>query len=73
MKLGQNACLDEILMSLKMGHVRSKPRSQGQILVQLGVHCRGHIFGPISMKLGQNVCLYEISEDFENRSCRVKN
>ena len=30
-------------------------------------------FGPIIMKLGQNVCLDEISDDVENGSCRVNN
>ena len=34
---------------------------------------RGHIFSPIIMKLGQNVCLDEISDETENGSCRVKN
>ena len=34
---------------------------------------RGHIFSPIGMKLGQNVCLDEVSDEFENGSCRVKN
>ena len=33
------------------------------------VRSRGHIFSPIIMKLGQNVCL----DEFENGSCRVKN
>ena len=34
---------------------------------------RGHIFRPIVMKLGQNVCLDEISDKFEIGSCGVKN
>ena len=34
---------------------------------------RGHIFSQIIIKLGQNVCLDEISDEFENRSWRVKN
>ena len=29
------------------------------------VHSRGHIFSQIIMKLGQNVCLDEISDKFE--------
>ena len=37
------------------------------------VRCRGHIFGPISMKLGQNVCLNKISDEIEIGSCGVKN
>ena len=34
---------------------------------------RGHIFSPILMKLGQNVCLIKISDEFEIESCGVKN
>ena len=59
--------------SLKMGHVRSKTRSQGQILEKPCVRSRGHIFSPIIKKLGHNVCLDEISDEFEIRPCRVKN
>ena len=54
-----------------MGHVESKTRSLGQILEKPCVRCRGHIFSPIIIKLGQNVSLAEISDDFENVSCRV--
>ena len=39
-------------MSSKMGHVRSKTRSLGQILEKPCVRSRGHIFSPIIMKLG---------------------
>ena len=56
-----------------MGHVRSKTRSLGQILEKLCVHSRGHIFSPIIMKHGQNVCLDEILDKLENESCKVKN
>ena len=55
---------------MKMGHVRSKTRSRGQILEKPCVHPRGHIFSPIIMKLGQNVCLDKISDEFESWSCR---
>ena len=55
-----------------MGCVRSKTRSLGQISEKPFVHSRGHIFSPIIMKLGQNVCLDEISDRFENGSCWVK-
>ena len=34
---------------------------------------RGHIFSPILMKLGQNVCLNQISDKSENGSCWLKN
>ena len=33
---------------------------------------RGHIFSAIIMKLGRNVCLDEILDEFENGSCGVK-
>ena len=35
------------------------------------VDSRGHIFSPIIMKHGQNVCLDKISDQFENGSCRL--
>ena len=59
--------------NLKMGHVGTKTRSQGQILEKPCVRSRGHIFSPIIMNFGQNVCLDEISDKAENGSCRVKN
>ena len=72
MKPDQNVCFNESQMSLKMGHVRSKTRSLGQILEKLCVQSRGVIFGHILMKISQNVCLDEISDDFENGVCTVK-
>ena len=59
--------------SLKIGHVGSKTRSLVQILGKLCVCSRGHIFSLIVMKLGQNVCLDENSNELKNGSCRVKN
>ena len=59
--------------SLKLGHVRSKTRLLGQILEKPFVRSRGHIFSLILMKLGQTICLYEISDKFENGSCQVRN
>ena len=56
-----------------MVHVGSKTTSRGQILEKPCVHYRGHIFSPIIMKPGQNVCLDEISDKFENGSCWLKN
>ena len=58
--------------SSKMGHLESKTRTLGQILEKPCVCSGGHIFNPIIMKLGQNVILGEISDEFENGSCRVK-
>ena len=58
--------------NLKLDHVRSKTRSLGQILEKPCVRSRRHIFSPIIMKLGQNVCLTKISDEIENVSCWVK-
>ena len=55
-----------------MGHIESKSRSLGQILEKPCVRARGHIFSLIILKLGQNVCLDEISDEFENGSCQSK-
>ena len=59
--------------SWKRGHVGSKTRSLGQILEKKScVLSRGYIFSQILMKLGENVCLDEISDKFENGSFQVK-
>ena len=55
---------------VKTGHGPSKTWSLGQILEKPCVRTRGHIL--IIMKLAQNVCLDEISDEFENGSCWVK-
>ena len=60
-------------MSLKLGHVGSKTRSLGQILEKPCVRSRGHIFSPILMKLGQNVCLDKMLNEFKLDLCGVKN
>ena len=60
-------------MSLKLGHVGSKTRSLGQILEKPCVRSRGHIFSPILMKLGQNVCLDKMLDEFKLDLCGVKN
>ena len=59
--------------SSKTGHVGSKTRSLGQILEKPSVRSRGHIFSWILMKVGQDVCLDDISDKIENGSCGVKN
>ena len=40
-----------------LGHVGLKTRSVGQIEQKSCFHTGGHIFDPVSMKLGQNVRL----------------
>ena len=59
--------------SLEIGHVGSKTMSLCKILEKPCVRSRGHIFSPIIMKYGQNVCLGEIWKEFENGLCQVKN
>ena len=56
-----------------MGHVGSKTRSPGQILEKPCVRSGGHIFSWILMKVGQDVYLDDISDEFENGSRGVKN
>ena len=60
-------------ISLKMGQFKLKTRSLGQILEKPCMHSRDHILSLIILKLGQNVCLDKISDDFEIGSCQVKN
>ena len=58
-------------MSLKMAHVGLKTRSLGHLKKKKkkpSVPSRGHIFNLILMKLGQNICLDEISDKFKNGS-----
>ena len=56
-----------------MVYVGPKTRSLSQILEKKIVSSKSHIFRPITTKLGQNVCIGKISDEFENCSCRVKN
>ena len=51
-----------------MGHVGSKTKSLGQVLEKPFLGSKGHIFSPIIMQLGLNVCLDKISNMFENGS-----
>ena len=55
-----------------MGHVGIKIRSLAQIMEKPWVCSRGHIFSPIILKLGQNVCLDEILDESENGLCQVR-
>ena len=51
--------------SSNMGDAGSKTRSVGQIMEKPCEHSRGHIFGPIFIKLAQNDHLDNISVKFE--------
>ena len=55
-----------------MDHARLKTRSLIPILEKPCVHSRDHIFSLILMKLGRNVCLNEMTDEFESGSCQVK-
>ena len=55
-------------MSIKMGFVGSETRSPGQIFQKPSVCHKGQIFNPIPMKFCQDVCLNDISDEFENGS-----
>ena len=59
--------------SLKLGHVGSKTRLQGQILEKPCVHSRGHSFDSKFMKLYQNVNDHNIKVNFETGSRWIKN
>ena len=58
--------------SSKVGHVRSKTRSLGQILEKPCVRSRGHIICLIIMKHIQSICLNKIWNEFENGHVRSK-
>ena len=63
----------ELLVRARSAYKKKKTRSLGQILEKPCEHDRDHIFDPIFIKLGQNVCLHESSVPFESGSSRVKN
>ena len=58
MKLGLNDILDNF---------ENASHQLGQILKKLCVFSRGHIFCPILLKVGPNICLDDISKQFENK------
>ena len=51
-----------------MGVVGSKSRSLGHISENSCLHCRGHSFCQIFLKIGQNVCIDDLLNPFES-SC----
>ena len=58
--------------SLIMDGLEKKRRSLGQFLEESCLHSRCHIFGPIFLKLAQNVCLDNILVRFDHRLAWVK-
>ena len=77
MKRIQNVCLDKISDRFENGSCWVKTRSLVQIYKKNPkkpyVCSRSHICSSIIMKLGQNVCLDEISDVYETGSGQVKN
>ena len=76
MKLGQNVCLDEISDEFELGLcwfkncVTSFKSYTSLKTGHFGSRCvcsRGHILRPIFMKLGQTICLIEISDEMEGK------
>ena len=64
----------EVLMVSYWDSAVSGVRRASSVVNFLPCVCsRGHSFGRILMKIGQDVCLDEISDEFENGSCGVKN
>ena len=55
--------------SLKMSYIKLITRSAGQILKKPCMHHRGHVFSPVLLKDGQNVCLDDVMNEFENWTC----
>ena len=60
-------------MSSEMGHAGSKTKSLGQILEKPCIRSGCHFLSLIFMKIGQNLCLYEISDEVENGTCWILN
>ena len=60
-------------MGLNLGHLGSLTRSVGYIKEIPCGHSRNHISCSIDFKIGQNVCLDEISDEFGFRSHGVIN
>ena len=59
--------------TLNLGHLGSKTRSQGQMKEKPCGRSRGTNLNSIDLKIGQNVCLDELLDEFEFRSLGVKN
>ena len=72
MNLCQNVGLHEKRTGLKVGHVGSETKSLGHSLEKSCVLSSRNSFGPVCMKLCQNVCHHEILDKFKTGSCRVK-
>ena len=60
------------LVKIEYGSCWAKTRSVGQIIEKPCEHLRDHSFGPIFIKLGQNVHPDNISVKFKYGSCQVK-
>ena len=67
------SCSINLKFKLNLGHLGSKIRSLGQI-EEITCRCSsGHISCSIDLKISQNVCLDQISNEFEFESPWIKN
>ena len=80
MKLGQNIGFIDISDEFENGPDQWKNMAasgRGSFLymyiVKTCEHSRSHIFGPIFMKFGQNICFLDTRVEFENGSGPLKN
>ena len=67
MKLTKNFCLNKILFKNGSCQVKSYVTRSNHEKKKHSVRSRGLIFSAILKKISQNVCLDEISKDFENK------
>ena len=66
MKFGENICSYKNSAEFKLGHMKTKTMSIGQIKKSLFILEKSHLCR-IFLKLGQNICSNDISEKFENK------
>jgi len=71
MKFGENICSYKNSAEFKLGHMKTKTMSIGQIKKSLFTLEKWHLCR-IFLKLGQNICSNDISEKFENKKKILK-
>ena len=79
MKVGQNIGFIDISDEFENGRDRCKNMgASGRGIFSIFIswkreHSRSHIFGPIFMKFGQNICFLDTRVEFENDSGQLNN
>jgi len=71
MKFGENICYYKNSAEFKLGHMKTKTMSIGQIKKSLFTLEKSHLCR-IFLKLGQTICSNDISEKFENKKKILK-